>query len=170
MSYDMSGPWSDVAGHHAALHPYPSCSSSSHPGGDIALSASAAVEYCIRQGFPAWKIVLGIPAYAQCFPGARAPGDRFDKESAGLAGQVEYRDLPLRWRENATVDSAVGAAWYVDKDKGFLSFDTTETVRLKADYVVMKGLGGIFFWHGVGDVWGRGSLVSAAIGGLLGQG
>ncbi|KAJ2902633.1 hypothetical protein MKZ38_000300 [Zalerion maritima] len=150
MCYDLAGPWSDKSGHQAALH-QPRWNHSA-PSGD------SAVNYLIRNGFPRWKIVIGVPVYAQYFPGARGPGDAFNKPEAS---QMEYRDVSYWKRKYAQVDTTVVAASNVDSQKGFMSFDTPETVQIKAHYVKSQGLGGLFYWHGVGDVWGSLGLVCA---------
>lgn len=156
MAYDMAGPWSEKAGHHAALHASPSV-----PGG---ASCSRAIDYMLKNGFPAWKIVMGVPAYAHSFPGATKVNDEFNKEKSK---QIEYRDIPLSWRKHPQVDRTVVAAWHVDHENGFVSYDVPETIQLKAWYCKQNGLAGMFFWHGVGDTWGKLSLVSAAYASLL---
>ncbi|GAA5864216.1 hypothetical protein JCM1840_006704 [Sporobolomyces johnsonii] len=56
MDYDVSGSWSTTTGPNAPLR---SCSSST--------SAQAAVELWTKAGFPASKILLGIPTYSHSF-------------------------------------------------------------------------------------------------------
>ena len=164
MAYDFTGPWTKTAGHHAQLYPNPSTAGCK--------SAAAGVEYLVRSGFPAQKIILGIPAYAQCFKGVNAPGMPFDGKSKGACCAVEYHDLDANCVRNATVCKQTASASFVDEageeSKGFMSFDVPETVRMKARYVKENGLGGLFFWTGAGDrPAGCGeSLVEAAFGEL----
>lgn len=82
---------------------------------------------------------------------------------------MEYCDLPDEWIEGATVDESIAAASFVDNvgDKGFVSFDVPQTVRMKARYAKMMALGGLFYWHGAGDKFGEESLVSAGRSELL---
>jgi len=68
------------------------------------------------------------------------------------------------------VDSSLCAASFVDKGpggKGFVSFDTPETVDAKAEYARRSGLGGLFFWTGAGDNSGQGSLVATGYDALM---
>ncbi|KAI1465072.1 glycoside hydrolase family 18 protein [Daldinia caldariorum] len=155
MGYDFTGSWTDVAGHHAQLlpqlgpqgHVYPALRNSCHQG----------VEYLVSHGFPVHKIILGVPAYARSFAGARGVGQPFQS-----VAEMDYNDLPSEWIRDATIDHHVVAASYVDgTGKGFVSFDVPETVRRKADYVKRGRLGGLFYWTGVGDVKGPESLVRA---------
>ncbi|KAI6087199.1 glycoside hydrolase family 18 protein [Hypoxylon rubiginosum] len=155
MGYDFHGPWTDVSGHHAQLnaqsgsHVYPTLRNSCHRG----------VDYLVSKGFPKYKIILGVPVYARSFAGAHGIGQPFVS-----AAEIEYYELPNDWVSTANVDRDAGAASYVDSSpggKGFVSFDVPDTVRQKADYVNANGLGGLFYWTGVGDRRGSESLVQA---------
>jgi chitinase len=152
MGYDFAGPWTERSGHHAQLFtPYGDGSPS------LEKSYSNGVEYVLSQGFPANKLVLGIPACARFFQGATGPGQPFHG-----SGEVDYGSLPPEWVEKAQVDHALGAAYYIDlQGKGFVSFDAPGTVQMKADFVRKTGLAGLFYWTGVGDTKGESSLVAS---------
>lgn len=161
MCYDFNGPWTKVCGHQSKLFPLASSSNQRDIHPELRRSGKGAVEYVIARGFPARKIVLGIPAYARTFGGARGPGQPFQSSS-----EIDYVDLPREWVHGAKIDQSVGAAFYVDPcqdqgGKGFVTFDVPETVRRKAEYVKSQGLGGLFYWTGVGDIKGPESLVRA---------
>ena len=47
-------------------------------------------------------------------------------------------------------------------DGGFVTYDNVQTVGVKAGVVRREGLGGVFFWHGLADKRGDGSLVLAS--------
>jgi len=169
MGYDFAGPWTSVAGHHAQLQ-LPAHRHHHHRHPEVSGSCQDGVQFLLRAGFPAAKIVLGVPAYARFFPGAAGPGQAFAKEAAG---EIDYCDVPAEWVRNAEVDLDAGAAWFVDGregGKGFVSLDTVATVRVKALYAVRMGLAGVFFWTGAGDGQGPDSLVSASWGALKGEG
>ncbi|CAJ2506788.1 Uu.00g079740.m01.CDS01 [Anthostomella pinea] len=142
MAYDFTGPWTDASGHHAQLL--------TPPGEDLHSaerhSGHGGVEYLLAHNFPPQDRAHG-------------PGQPF-----GEAAEMDYCELPADWIRDARVDGEVCAASYVDHapdGKGFVSFDVPETVRRKAEYVRHMGLGGLFYWTGVGDVMGPGSLVRA---------
>lgn len=60
MTYDFSGPWSDLAGHHAQLHtPKPLHNDAAR------LSCSSAVAYVLSKKVPARKVVLGTALVTQ---------------------------------------------------------------------------------------------------------
>ena len=156
MGYDFTGHWTDVSGHQAQLLPPAHDLSRVYP--TLRKSCSGGVEYVLSKGFPAHKILLGVPAYARYFPQASEPGHPFSD-----AGEMDYCDIPEEWIKEADVDGRVGAASYVDSDggKGFVSFDVPATVAMKSDFVKANGLGGLFYWSGVGDRMGDESLVAA---------
>ncbi|TVY52286.1 Endochitinase B1 [Lachnellula cervina] len=158
MAYDFTGPWSQAAGHHAQLF----------PGTPDEPSGSAAVEYVLSRGFPAAKILLGVPVYGRSFLGAAGPGHAFTGHG-GEEGTFEYKRLP---RQNAEeiVNTRVVAAFCTGGDGGFVTYDNPETVKMKAGYCREKGLGGLFYWTGTADMPpGPRSLISAGFKALHGS-
>lgn len=67
MAYDFFGVWTPSSGHHAQLY----AMSKNEP------SASSGVTYVMSQGFPAKKILLGIPTHGRSFLNATGPGQKF---------------------------------------------------------------------------------------------
>ncbi|KAM0323322.1 hypothetical protein ACHAQA_008914 [Verticillium albo-atrum] len=153
MAYDLTGGWTAVSGHQAQLYPAGNPADLPH---DCRAHCASGVDYCVAQGFPSRKILLGVPAYARYFPGAQGAGHPFEN-----AGEMDYSAFPAEWVTHAQVDERAAAAWYVDPEKGFASFDTPASVRIKARYVRDRQLGGLMYWTGSADRPGRESLVSA---------
>lgn len=129
MTYDFYGPWTKRSGHHAQLY----CSSTSEP------SAATIVQYVMSRGFPAKRILLGIPTYGRSFLHASGPGQKF-RGDGGNDGTFEYRELPRRGCKE-TVDKRACAAMCVGGDGGFVSYDNPDTVKMKAAFCKQKGLG-----------------------------
>lgn len=129
MAYDFAGTWSPKAGHHAQLF----------PNTNDEASGSAAVDYVISRGFPAQKILLGVPVYGRSFLGAVGPGHTFNG-SGGDEGTFEYKQLPRQGAEEI-VNTRVVGAFCAGGDGGFVSYDNPETVKMKANYCKEKGLG-----------------------------
>jgi len=129
MAYDFAGPWTSTAGHHAQLYP----GSTGEPSG------SAAVAYVKSTGFPAKKILLGIPAYGRSFLGASGPGERCSGHG-GEEGSFEYKDLPRPGTEER-IDTVRVAASCVGSDGGFVSYDNPQTVTMKGKYCKAEQLG-----------------------------
>lgn len=155
MGYDFNGPWTEVSGHQAQLLPPPGPLESIYPR--LRNSCHGGVEYILSRGFPARKLVLGIPVYTRTFEGAHGIGQPYKQ-----AHEMDYNEMPAEWIRSARVDYHAGAASFVDETpggKGFASFDVPATVHRKAEYVRQMGLGGLFYWTGVGDAQGPDSLV-----------
>ncbi|PMD20929.1 glycoside hydrolase family 18 protein [Hyaloscypha hepaticicola] len=158
MAYDFTGPWSQNTGHHAQLF-------AGNPGEP---SGSAAVDYVLSTGFPANKILLGVPVYGRSFLGATGPGQTFTGHG-GEEGTFEYKQLPRPGTEEI-VNTRVVAAFCTGEDGGFVTYDNPETVKMKANYCIERGLGGLFFWTGTADVSaGPRSLISAGFKALHGS-
>ena len=152
MTYDFSGPWTDLTGHQSQLY------TPKHPHNDAAtVSCNSAVMYAFSRGVQPHKIVLGIPAYGRSFLGANKVGQQYSG-SAGQEGTFEYKDLP-RPGSREYVDQAVGAAFCVDGDGGFVTYDNPATIALKSEFVKSQRLAGLFYWHGAADVKGKRSLI-----------
>lgn len=151
MAYDFTGSWTEVSGHQAQLF---ESQGQIHPC--LKKSCHGGVDYVLSQGFPAEKILLGVPAYARYFPGASGPGQTFNG-----GGELDYAAIPAEWIQNAQVDENYATACYTDHEKGFVSFDVPATVERKARYVKERKLAGLFHWTGVGDVKGPEGLVSS---------
>ncbi|OLN85455.1 Chitinase 1-like protein 2, partial [Colletotrichum chlorophyti] len=160
MCYDLTGPWTDVAGNHAQLLASARLASNNP---NLKIACADGINFLVSNGFPSRKILLGIPAYARTFPRAKAPGG----PSTG-SGEMDYCDLPNDYVDKATVDSTAYAASYVDAKNGFMTFDVPRTVIMKAQYAKKQALGGLFYWTGVGDRKGRQSLVGAGFNELNG--
>lgn len=129
MAYDFAGSWSPTAGHHAQLY----------PGNPDEPSGSAAVDYILSAGFPASKILLGVPVYGRSFFGANAAGASFNG-CGGEEGTFEYKELPRHDAEEV-VNTRVVGAFCTGGDGGFVSYDNPATVKIKASYALEKGLG-----------------------------
>lgn len=129
MAYDFTGSWSTQTGHQAQLFP----SNANEPSG------SAAVDYVISTGFPAAKILLGVPVYGRSFLGSSGPGQEY-RGHGGDNGTFEYKQLPRSGAEEI-VNTRVVAAFCIGGDGGFVSYDNPETVKIKAAYVREKRLG-----------------------------
>lgn len=156
MSYDFTGSWGEVAGHHAQLFARDTADDSVHPA--LRACGCDGIDYVLSQNFPPGKALLGVPVYARYFPRASRPG-----ESNKHAGEMEYKDVPDDWVHHAAVDEEHGTASFLDKTrcgKGFASFDVPQTVKIKASFVQAMLLGGLFYWTGSADKAGELSLVA----------
>ncbi|PQE23067.1 glycosyl hydrolase family 18 protein [Rutstroemia sp. NJR-2017a WRK4] len=149
MAYDFTGSWSQKAGHHAQL--FGRSADEGH--------GNAAINYVLSTGFPAAKILLGVPVYGRSFLNARGLGHSYDG-CGGDEGTFEYKDLPRPGTEEIIDTTAIGA-FCVGGDGGWVSYDNPQTVQMKANYCKQKRLGGLFYWTGTADAPGPRSLIAA---------
>ncbi len=161
LTTEIAGIWSTVANHHSPLLP-PVEVPEKVLHEELRVSVQTRVEFLLRGGFPASKILLTIPGYGVSFPGATAPGDKFNSTKAS---HVPYSDLSTEWKNEASVDTYACSAYYVDDAEdgmGFVSFETPTTVALKSDFVRANGLGGVVFRLMEAGGAGADSLITAA--------
>lgn len=129
MAYDFFGAWTPKSGHHAQLYNISKDET----------SGSSGVSYLMSHGFPAQKILLGIPTYGRSFLHATGPGQKF-RGGGGDDGTFEYNQLPRKGCKEV-VDKRHVAAQCIGADGGFVTYDNPDTVKVKAGFCKQKGLG-----------------------------
>ncbi|EEQ32922.1 putative chitinase [Microsporum canis] len=165
MTYDFSGPWIPQCGHQSQLF------APEQPHNDAAhLSCSSAVSYLLAQGVPSHKILMGIPVYGRGFPGTNSVGQysclrpdgsetsdicKPTDDDGGNEKEVvfDYCDLPVSGSIEQHDTEVGNAAFCVDNEQnsGFISYDSPQSVKLKAQFVKQTGLAGLFYWHIAAD-------------------
>ncbi|WP_334685551.1 glycosyl hydrolase family 18 protein [Arthrobacter sp. CAN_A2] len=147
--YDLWGTWDPgLTGHQANLFDDPQ-----DPRPDRErFSADQAVKAYLDAGIDPAQLGLGLAMFGRGWVGADsaepwgaatapAPG----VEEPGLQDYDEVREVGEEF-----TDPALGAAWRFDGDQWW-SYDNPETVRLKSDYILEKGLGGGMWWDLAGN-------------------
>eukprot|EP01132_Coremiostelium_polycephalum_P009932 gene9932-12180_t len=176
MTYDFFGvPWATELAHHTNLKTYPSVKN---------WSVEAAVNYLESVKFPLSKVYIGYAGYSRNAsqatitsvsplkgtyePSMQTTVGTFDSAS------TEYYDLLYNYLDLNEKSGINGFQLYTDTvadadflysptSKVFMSIDTPRSTFDKAQYVVKKGLGGLFTWTIDND---HGILVNAAREGL----
>ncbi|MFE4520261.1 glycosyl hydrolase family 18 protein [Kitasatospora sp. NPDC056783] len=162
MSYDMHGAW-DATGptnHQDPLHDSPADPTTPiTPGArkynvDTTLAAytTGLPEYGIPGGFPANKIVLGIPFYWRGWTGVpagsnfglyqSATGPTAKKPLSQEAGLAAWKELNLTAAQTHW-DPVTESSWAYD-GTNFWTGDTPQAVQARGAYAKSKGLGGLF--------------------------
>jgi len=154
MTYDYFGSWSSRAGHNAPLYPPATYNSG---------SVDESVRYLTStRGLAKEKIVIGIPFYGRgCDAGAYG--------AANTGGNVEYgyseiapkskNGWSYRWDRTAKVPYLLN-----DTFTKFISYDDTQSVRLKCEYALKSDLSGVMIWALGQDVIGGGQPLMEAVG------
>lgn len=138
MAYDFSGSWDATANHQANLF-------------HGAVSVYQAVNDYKRAGAPAHKLVIGVPLYGRGFDGTAGAGQPYESVSPGSAegGIYMYKELPLPGAQEHFSERD-GASWSHD-GRQWISYDSPQAVRAKAEFIKKQGLRGAMFWELSGD-------------------
>ena len=140
MCYDLYGPWSERAGHQAALLPPKGTASGTEAA---MLTASGAIRYWReKKKIPANKLLLGIPLYARGFR-AKQWGDPVPDVS-DKKFETSYRALNSIGKSE---DALVCATWLGAAGTVRYSGDNPESARKKGIWAKQNGLAGVFFWE-----------------------
>ncbi|MBL8130871.1 MAG: glycoside hydrolase family 18 protein [Anaerolineae bacterium] len=162
MTYDMAGIYSEQTGFNAPLYD----STDPPPEGT---STDTAIQDYLALGIPADKLVIGVPFYGRGWGGVGPENDGLHQPFTEIpvgtweVGNFEYQDLAENyvphyqrfWDERAQVP------WLYSAETGIMiTYDDPESMRVKANYVLDNGLGGVMFWELSGDD-AQGSLLTA---------
>jgi len=141
MTYDLVNGYSPIAGHHTALYASPF----------LRESADNAISYLLQLGIPANKMVIGAAFYARVWQQAGPLNNGLyqparPKATVGI-GMVETYYTDKHGFTTFWDDTAKAPYRYHPGRKLFVTYDNKRSVRLKAEYVLNKGLAGIMFWQ-----------------------
>jgi chitinase len=190
MSYDMHGGWETTGptNFQDPLHNSPSDPSAVIPPGNEKYTIDTAVEawttglsdYGIVGGFPANKLVIGIPFYYRGWTGVTAgsdhglyqpatgPSAQFSySQEAGVADYKELEAAGLTGNASDNFfDSTTQASWIYD-GTNFYTGDTPQSIAAKDAYIKSEGLAGAMVFSLDADD-ASGTLMSAVANGLTG--
>lgn len=145
MCYDYTGyPWSSRVGYHSNLFGH---------NGDNNLSGESVLQNYLKSGASAHKLILGMPLYGRKFGGVASPqiGTNFNKNALNDEGIIEYKKLPFEGTSEFFDHKKVGAFCYDPKSQTLVTYDNIDSVKVKAQYIKLHGLGGGMFWDSAGD-------------------
>lgn len=143
MTYDLHGPWDSRADLNAPLYT-PTESSPQYK-----ISADSSLKLWLNAGFPADKLVMGIPFYGYVYDGAGSENGGLYQNftSAQAAG---YDRIASSYLNNPTFTKffhPVGQVPYLYGSGKFISYDDPDSIAKKARYAAQKGLRGISAWE-----------------------
>ena len=158
MSYDFHGGWEATTGHNAPLYP----SSQSPFSNEATYNADAALQAWVAAGVDPDKVVMGAPLYGRGWSSVPSTGNGLF-QSGGAAsmgtfenGVFDYGDLVQNYIGQGdwvrTWDAESMVPWlYSASQSTFISYDDTESMAHKLDYIVQEDFGGMMFWELSGD-------------------
>ena len=143
MTYDMAGPWSRYAAHHAPLHP-----SETDPERQWRSVEASVMYWHRRRRIPKQKLCIGIPLYGRQFPVHRpfVPLDPATKDEHKI---LSFRDLRELNRAGWTTqwDPDMKVPWlFAPNGQSIVALDDRNSVREKATWARVQNLGGLYFW------------------------
>ncbi len=164
MTYDFHGSFESGTNHNAPLYP-----DVDDPDKAKGFTTSESVERYLAAGVPSKKLVMGVPFYGRGWKGASAtnngeyqpttpdqtgsisPKGTWDDSSSGNSGSFDYGDLIANYvNKNGYTrywnDEAKVPYLYNPTTKTFISYDDTQSVEYKMNYIKNKQLGGGMFW------------------------
>ena len=152
MSYDLVNGYSTVTGHHTPLY--------STKKEDE--SADKAVNYLLKLGIPASKIVIGAAFYTRVWKEVSSVNNGL-YQSGVAANGVIFREYATSFSETKGWSyfwdqKAMAAYWYNKREKLFATGDDISSVKAKTEYVIKNKLGGIMFWELTLDSFHNGML------------
>lgn len=141
MSYDLVGGYSKVTGHHTPLY----------SNDDQASSGDHGVQYLLKLGVPAEKIIIGAAFYGRSWSGVK-------NENKGLYQSGTFKSFIPHHRFEEVLTEEKGFVFYRDpvskapyaysaELQEFATFDDPTSIKLKTEYAAEQGLGGIMFWQ-----------------------
>jgi GH18 family chitinase len=154
MTYDFHGPWENATNHQAAL--YKNNSDSSYNSSK--LNTDWTIQQYLNAGVEAKDIVLGVPLYGYTWTGVNGGINNDSLFQSGTPGNdaLLYKDLHDQVGTNgyqAYWDDAAKVPYIYSAQEGvFSTYENTQSVLEKVNYVEQHGLGGMFFWQLSGDL------------------
>ena len=168
LTYDMHGPWNATgpADFNAPLFCDPRDPSLA-PANTYCIN-HAVVDF-LKAGFPAHKLVLGIPLYGHGWTNVPNVDHGLFQSSPNMqpaslgGGTANYNQL-VTLNMTRYWDPLAMTAWYYD-GTNFWSYDDPASIAIKMGYVKILGLGGAMAWSLDGDD-ASGTLINAVYQGL----
>ncbi len=162
MTYDLVGGRNPFTGHHTNLGWIEPENLAGTPAERILKerdfpldprSAEKIISYCIAQGVNPGQIIIGSAFYGRAWQGVSPENNGLYQENKGVwIGWAPYSDIRTKYEgKNGFIrywDPVAKAPYlYNASDSLFISYEDTVSVKLKTEYAIMNGLGGIMFWE-----------------------
>ena len=142
MTYDIHGNWDKYTDFNAPLYNF-SSSSPHHKW-----SVDSTVNLWLNAGFPADKLVMGVPFYGYRYDNVANPNNGFLQSYSGgksitykeIVGLLNSSNYTRHYHTEAKVPWAYNGST-------FISYDDEESMGAKMQYIRNKGLGGAMIWE-----------------------
>lgn len=152
MSYDLINGYATQTGHHTALYSRP----------EQVESTDHAIRWLDSAGVPLRKVSIGMAFYARVFAGVDSVNNGLYRPCHFWRG-VSYKDQAREFSTDSGYvyhwDNVAQAPYmYNARQQTFASFDDSVSIRVKTEYAIRKGIGGVMFWQMTEDRFTGGLL------------
>ena len=166
MSYDLAGGGDPFTSHHTNLgwvkmediEGTPAASKIREEGDYTKpFSAEKIISFCIEKGVKSAQIVIGAAFYGKGWMGVPPENNGLYQLNSGQwKGPGRYSSIREQFEDKNGYfrhwDTVAKAPFlYNPEDSIFISYEDTVSIRLKTEYAINEGLGGIMFWQLGGD-------------------
>jgi chitinase len=135
MTYDFSGPWESAAFHNSPLY-----SSSSQSG-----SWDESMNYYLSKGVPKEKLLAGMAFYGYKLKASGIYASHTLNEGSSITYLNANAQKNSGWKY--VWDDQCKVPYLINSDKTYIiTYDDTNSIKQKCDYIINKGLGGIIIW------------------------
>jgi chitinase len=151
MGYDFNEMQPKLTSHNSGLFAWPITSELDADASQYA-NSDAAVQWYLTHGVPSEKIVLGVPFYGQVWADVPNENEGLYEPYRGRPGEdgvLSYREIEQTYLPIYTRhwDDQVKVPWLYNREtKIMISYEDTQSIAVKAQYVIQKHLGGMMFW------------------------
>ena len=141
MTYDLVGGYSIRTGHHTPLY-----STAEQPA-----STDYAIQYLIKQGVPASKLVLGAAFYGRMWEEVPSVNNGL-YQSGKFKEFIDFKNFDTRFDANSGFtfywDEVAKAPYLYNAEKKlYVTYDDKKSMALKTQYAIDNKLDGIMFWE-----------------------
>lgn len=145
MGYDYNGQWSTVTGHHSNLYRNKKSAIKENTCDGV----KSYLKVC-----PANKLVVGVPAYGYAWKGVNLQNDGLFSPVTSSISPDEMNLVYNNIKDNFINKNGYKRYWD-DKSKSaylyngdiFITYEDTEAIVNKANFVKEKNLGGLMYWE-----------------------
>lgn len=143
MTYDIHGSWDSYADFNAPLY------NNSDISPQNKWSVDSSVKAWINAGFPADKLIVGVPFYGYSYDTTKSDNNGLYQAFTG-AKSLSYNNIAANYL------NAQGYSRYFHEQSmvpwlfngtTFISYEDEQSMGLKADYIKTQGLGGAAIWE-----------------------
>ncbi len=143
MTYDLHGTWDTYTDLHAPLY------SNTDSSPQYKASVDSSINAWKKASFPMDKLVMGIPFYGYLYSSVKDRNHGLYQTFSG-ANSISYRQIAANYLSKPDYTRSLHAQSrvpYLYNGSTFITYEDTESIKIKIDYMKSKGLSGAMIWE-----------------------